>query len=208
MILFLVLGPLRTFTLVSVTFASTGAGVSVGGGTVGSATRVGIGVAGKVGGSVRVGVGFVPPSAPSAKFPPTRSKTAQKSSTTAPIASGIHSRFGPNIASGDERGGAPPGAAATGRGGGVACLSCGRTYGLSDSGEPLTPTDALALGGGTGRGGTGGVIGRAGVGVGGLGGGANGAGGGGALGAAIGAGTPTSGAATPRPGIGITADVS
>ena len=85
-------GLLRTLAVGSpVILATTGAGV--GGMGVGDGKRTGVatGELDEVGIAIRVGV-LVGLNAIIARLPPTKSKMAQTSKTTAPTASGIHSR--------------------------------------------------------------------------------------------------------------------
>ncbi len=85
-------GPARTFAVLSVIFASTGAGVGGGRVAVGRRTTVDSGVF-VARTDKRVGVGR--PLELNTKFAPTKRTIAQKSNTTAPMASGIHSRLVP-----------------------------------------------------------------------------------------------------------------
>lgn len=90
-----VLGAARTLPVVAVTLAITGIEVGVGGGSVGSVT-VGGGIVGRtVAVRATVGVAGLPKIPPGFRTATPNMTTAQKSKTTAAIASGIHSRFPP-----------------------------------------------------------------------------------------------------------------
>ncbi len=95
-----VLGAARTFAEVTLIFAITGAGVGVAGGCVGNGVGGGrVLVAREI---ARVGVRVGPNGPPPVKkIEPAKRTAAQRSKTTAPMASGIHSRLGPP--SGEDR---------------------------------------------------------------------------------------------------------
>jgi len=110
----LLLGSARTFSVVAVTLAMTGAGVGGMGVTVGITVGGGNCVGGRVSASVRVGVGLGL-MAGNTNCAVTSSITAHNNKTTAPMANGTHSRpRPPNAARAGRSLGAAPGGAVGG----------------------------------------------------------------------------------------------